>query len=61
MVEGGKGIMASSLVVFAAEHAVRVNPLGEQSKLSHFRRVPSCTEGMTNRLSADMILRHEFD
>lgn len=61
LIEAENGAIASSLGVFAAEHAVRVDPLGERIERSHFRRDPSCTQGVQNRLSAAMILRHELD
>jgi hypothetical protein len=56
--ENGK--VASSLGVFAAEHAVRVDPMGDRIERSHYRKDPSCTADVGDRLSAAMILRHEF-
>lgn len=53
------GSIASTLGLYAAEHSVRVDPLGLRIERSHFRRDPSCAEGVRNRLSAAMILRHE--
>ena len=44
--------------LYAAEHAVRVNPAGEYIAHSHFRRDPS-TPSEYNRSSAAFILRHE--
>mmetsp|Transcript_22819 Transcript_22819/g.40915 ORF Transcript_22819/g.40915 Transcript_22819/m.40915 type:complete len:287 (+) Transcript_22819:56-916(+) len=53
--------IAEKLQLFAAEHAVRVDPAGLRIERSHFRRDPGCTEGIGNRLSAAMILRHELE
>lgn len=60
LVEAGNGVIASTLDLFAAEHAVRVDPLGERIERSHFRKDPSCSAHVRNRLSAAMILRHEL-
>ena len=60
LVDAENGRIASSLGVFAAEHAVRVDPFGERIERSHFRRDPSCSIGV-KRLSAVMILRHELE
>ena len=60
LVEAGGGKIASTLELFAAEHAVRVDPMGDRIERSHFRKDPSCTDGVINRLSAAMILRHEL-
>jgi hypothetical protein len=48
----------ADLGLYAAEHAVRVNPAGEYIAHSHFRRDPS-TPSKFNRTSAAFILRHE--
>eukprot|EP00578_Thalassiosira_sp_NH16_P019216 CAMPEP_0181098032 /NCGR_PEP_ID=MMETSP1071-20121207/11897_1 /TAXON_ID=35127 /ORGANISM="Thalassiosira sp., Strain NH16" /LENGTH=306 /DNA_ID=CAMNT_0023180575 /DNA_START=763 /DNA_END=1686 /DNA_ORIENTATION=- len=54
----GCGI-ASALGLFAAEHAVRVDPTGARIERSHFRRDPGCDDGVVNRTSAAIILRHD--
>lgn len=46
------------LPLFAAEHAVRVDPTGEYLSHSHFRADPETTTS-NNRLSAALILRHD--
>ena len=51
--------IASILGLYAAEHAVRVDPAGLRIERSHFRKDPRCTEDIANRCSAAMILRHE--
>ena len=51
--------IASTLGLYAAEHAVRVDPMGMRIERSHFRKDPRCTAGTANRCSAAMILRHE--
>lgn len=55
-----KAGIASRLGLFAAEHAVRVDPSGLHIERSHFRRDPSCADGVRNRLSVAMNLRHEI-
>jgi len=47
-----------SMGLYAAEHAVRVDPVGEYVPHSHFRRDPA-TPREGNRISAAFILRHE--
>ena len=61
LIEAGSGVIASNLDVFAAEHAVRVDPLGERIERSHFRKDPTCSDNVRNRVSAAMILRHELE
>ena len=61
LIDIGNGTLASSLDIFAAEHAVRVDPLGNRIERSHFKKDPGCSEGVRNRLSTAMILRHEFE
>jgi hypothetical protein len=46
------------LSLFAAEHAVRVDPTGDYLSHSHFRADPDTTTS-DNRLSAALILRHD--
>ena len=53
--------LAAAWGAFAAEHAVRVDPTGGRIERSHFRRDPGCSDGVGNRWSAAMILRHEPD
>ena len=50
--------IAQDLGVFAAEHAVRVDPKGAYVSHSHFRPDPD-TPSDGNRVSAAFILRHE--
>ena len=50
--------IAAELGVYAAEHAVRVDPTGEYVSHSHFRPDPA-TPPEGNRVSAAFILRHE--
>ena len=45
---GEESSIASMLGLYAAEHAVRVDPAGLRLRIdrSHFRKDPRCTEGL---------------
>ncbi len=56
--EAQKLSFAQTAALYAAEHAVRVEPQGDYIPHSHFNRDPQTPEH-DNRVSAAFILRHE--